>query len=233
MPITFPFPVRVSVGLVLTGVEHLRTLPSDLPTLGVSAAGQAMRWSMRLQQEFATLAVRGDEVLSRIGGGPPERPAWATFDEEEPDRDGDVVSVVAVIDDGAVVGVLMGDEDLAAEDDAESDGYPGEPLQELAEVIALDLVASARSRGAGAEAEAISDADGAAPEGDPGPVAESGAADDVDYDSLTLAQLRGTLRRLSADDVTELLDRERSGADRPAFVTLLTNRLTSLEQGHP
>jgi hypothetical protein len=49
------------------------------------------------------------------------------------------------------------------------------------------------------------------------------------YDSLTLAELRGHLRRLSAEQVTELVVRERAGAARAPFLTLLENRLTSIE----
>ncbi len=99
MPITFPFPVRVSVGLVVAGVEQLRKLPGELPTLGVTAAGQAMRLSMRVQQEFADLATRGDEVLSLIGGQPAEHPSWATFDEEDADAGGIVTTVPAAVQD--------------------------------------------------------------------------------------------------------------------------------------
>jgi hypothetical protein len=269
MPISFPFPVRVSVGLVVAGVEQLRKLPGDLPTLGVTAAGQAMRLSMRVQQEFADLAIRGDEVLSLIGGQPAEHPAWATFDEEDADPAGAVTTVAAAVQDA---------EDAAIEDEDE-DGYSGDATQELAEVIALDLVAMAQSAhraqadepDAGPQIDAdaenfavdaandgdasdddASDDDASDDEGTAGEgtaelqvevdvtsrpllgTTDNGAVDSPDdYDSLTLAELRGRLRRLSADQVTDLLGRERAGADRPAFVTLLSNRLTSMEQGHP
>jgi len=284
MPISFPFPVRVSVGLVVAGVEQLRKLPGDLPTLGVTAAGQAMRLSMRVQQEFADLAIRGDEVLSLIGGQPAEHPAWATFDEEDADPAGAVTTVAAAVQDA---------EDAAIEDEDE-DGYSGDATQELAEVIALDLVAMAQSAhraqadepDAGPQIDAdaenfavdaandgdasdddASDDDASDDEGTAGDASDDDASDDEgtagegtaelqvevdvtsrpllgttdngavdspdDYDSLTLAELRGRLRRLSADQVTDLLGRERAGADRPAFVTLLSNRLTSMEQGHP
>lgn len=256
MPITFPFPVRVSVGLVAAGVEHLRSLPGDLPTMGVTVAGQAMRLSMRVQQELAELATRGDEVLTRFGGGPAEHPSWATFDEET-DGDGSATTVVTVVEvaeaDPASTRAAEADED------ADEDGYAGDAASELAEVIALDLVAAHRAAASADEtveasadessdaapteaAPAELDATDTAPPGSPASDSEShgpdpttnGATDgSPDYDSLSLAELRGKLRRLSPEEVTALLDRERAGADRPAFVTLLTNRLTSLEQGHP
>jgi len=48
------------------------------------------------------------------------------------------------------------------------------------------------------------------------------------YESLTVAQLRAKLRTLSVDQLTELLAWESSHADRPAFVTMLTNRIATL-----
>jgi hypothetical protein len=61
-------------------------------------------------------------------------------------------------------------------------------------------------------------------------------ADEVDetpdalpgYESLTIAQLRARLRGLTVDQLTELLAWESSHADRPAFVTMLTNRIATL-----
>ena len=48
------------------------------------------------------------------------------------------------------------------------------------------------------------------------------------YDGMTLAQVRGHLRELSAADVTALLDYEQSGDNRAPFLTLLSNRLVTL-----
>ena len=50
------------------------------------------------------------------------------------------------------------------------------------------------------------------------------------YDGMTLAQVRGHLRRLALGDVQSLLRHELSGGNRPAFVTMLTNRISTLEQ---
>ncbi|SDO29454.1 hypothetical protein SAMN04515671_0463 [Nakamurella panacisegetis] len=83
MAITLPFGVRVAVGVLGAAVDRLVTLPRELPAIGVSLAGQAVRTSLRVQQELAELATRGDELLSGITGRPEEHPAWATFDDEE------------------------------------------------------------------------------------------------------------------------------------------------------
>ncbi len=48
------------------------------------------------------------------------------------------------------------------------------------------------------------------------------------YESMTIAQLRARLRGLSVDQLTELLAWESAHADRPAFVTMLTNRIATV-----
>jgi hypothetical protein len=48
------------------------------------------------------------------------------------------------------------------------------------------------------------------------------------YDELSLAQLRARLRRLSVEELTELLAWESAHQDRPAFLTMLGNRITTV-----
>lgn len=48
------------------------------------------------------------------------------------------------------------------------------------------------------------------------------------YETMTIAQLRARLRNLSVDQLVELLEWESAHADRPAFVTMLTNRIATL-----
>ena len=48
------------------------------------------------------------------------------------------------------------------------------------------------------------------------------------YETMTIAQLRGKLRALDVGQLTELLAWESAHADRPAFVTMLTNRIATL-----
>lgn len=59
------------------------------------------------------------------------------------------------------------------------------------------------------------------------------AADDVcevpvDYEELTMPQLRGRLRRLSASQLAAMLDYERAHAARPEILRMLSNRLDKL-----
>jgi hypothetical protein len=82
-----PLPVRVAAGLVAIAVEQARDLPRLALELPVTAVSQALQASMRVQQKVTELAIKGDQVL---GVGPPieDEPAWATFDEDLPPRNG-------------------------------------------------------------------------------------------------------------------------------------------------
>lgn len=84
--LNIPIPIRAALGLAATAVEEARKLPETLPqavtTVPVVAVSVAMRASMRMQQRIATLAAKGDQVLSEFRGTPSEPPAWATFDDE-------------------------------------------------------------------------------------------------------------------------------------------------------
>ena len=62
------------------------------------------------------------------------------------------------------------------------------------------------------------------------PAAKNGATPrvvaDLDYDSLTLAQLRARMTSLSVPDLRALLAYEETGKARAPFQTLLANRIT-------
>jgi hypothetical protein len=51
------------------------------------------------------------------------------------------------------------------------------------------------------------------------------------YQELTIPQLRGRLRHLTADDLRVLLEWETTHANRPPYVTMLTNRITTVTEG--
>jgi hypothetical protein len=83
---TLPTPIRAALGLAATAVDEARKLPETLPqavtTVPMIAMSTAMQASLRMQQHIATLAARGDEVLTRLRGTSSEAPSWATFDDE-------------------------------------------------------------------------------------------------------------------------------------------------------
>lgn len=74
----------------------------------------------------------------------------------------------------------------------------------------------------------------------PTPVAEPSAATEPDdegpsalpgYPEMTIPQLRARLRKLSEEDLRALLDWETTHDDRPPFVTMLGNRITTVTDG--
>lgn len=51
-----------------------------------------------------------------------------------------------------------------------------------------------------------------------------------EYPSMTIPQLRGKLRALSLDDLADLLAWETAHGNRPEYVTMLTNRISTLSK---
>lgn len=202
MAMNVPFPFRVAAGAIAVGLDRLRTLPTELPAMSVSLAGHAVRASMRVQQELAHLAARGEEVLAPLTDRPEEHPAWARFDDD------DVVDGV-VVDDAAGDGPA--DAGVDAETGVDADADAGEdPAAGPDAAPAAVLTAHEEADRAAADTAAV------IPGALPG------------YDQMSVAQLRVRLRDLDETAVVALLDYERSGLARAAFVTTLQNRLTSL-----
>ena len=79
-----PMPLRAAAGLAALAIDEARRLPSRLVGLPVLAVSSAMQASLRMQQGYAELAVRGDQLLAQLRPGPTdETPPWARFDEDE------------------------------------------------------------------------------------------------------------------------------------------------------
>jgi hypothetical protein len=275
MAFTLPFPVRVAAGIVATGIQLVRSLPEELPAIPVALVGNAMRLSMKVQQEITTLATRGDELLGGlVGGRPQESPDWATFDEEPPRRAAKPAAGAGrpIPDAGASrpkpdTGASRPKPDAGASQPEPAPRPAAEPATEpsirpepeasslpdpdtTAKAAAADVdesvVELATHARAGAPtpendpamptdaegAPAPADVDNAGDEKAPRAAEESAVTDGPavlpGYHGMTLAQVRGHLRELSADDVTALLDYEQSGDNRAPFLTLLSNRLVTL-----
>jgi hypothetical protein len=86
-----PAPIRAALGLVATVVQDRRGLSDKVLELPVLAVSTALQVSLRAQQRYAELTVRGDELLTQWQGGAPEEPpAWARFDDDtDSDTDGE------------------------------------------------------------------------------------------------------------------------------------------------
>jgi hypothetical protein len=77
-----PEVVRAAAGLAATVLDEARKLPETLPGLPVRILGMAMQQLMKVQQQYAGLVARGDELLVGLRGE--SEPGLATFDDEEP-----------------------------------------------------------------------------------------------------------------------------------------------------
>jgi hypothetical protein len=77
-----PEVVRAAAGLAATLLDEARKLPETLPGLPVRVIGLAMQQAMKVQQQYAGLVARGDELFTGLRGE--NEPGLATFDEDEP-----------------------------------------------------------------------------------------------------------------------------------------------------
>ena len=93
--------MRAAIGLLANAVDAARTLPDRAVELPVLAVSTALQFSLRAQQRYAELAMRGDEVIGRFHGPPDEPPAWATFDDApaEPNGTGGSTEPTSVLSD--------------------------------------------------------------------------------------------------------------------------------------
>lgn len=220
MSSSLPFLLRVAAGLVSDTLDVVKRIPEEIPTLGVTLVGKAAKLSFELNQQLAALAVRGDHALSALSGGaepPPERTAWSTIDEEDEVAENDPQAAA------------RWDSVEQAEGDTVADlpsgvvpGFDGgQPLS--TESVARGLGATPNATPAPSSTPtALSESGG---RGQENPDLQPGIAG---YRQLSLAQLRGKLRSMSSDQVAACLSFEQAHQARPAFLTLLTNRLSTL-----
>lgn len=185
MSTAIPTPLRAAAGLAAATIDEARRLPGQLVALPVLAVSSALQVSLKAQQHYADLVIRGDALLSQLQPEPADPPPWARFDEDE----------------------------VAVADFSGADSFP----------VTEDLPVAEDFPATGATEPAPSvPGDAEVPPGGPEPAFLPG------YDDLRLAQLRARLRRLSAEQVGQLLDYERRYQGRPAYLTMLGNRLDTI-----
>jgi hypothetical protein len=194
------------MGLVVTAVEQAWKLPEQLADLPVTAASRVVQAGMQVQQRVTELAIKGDQVFSLLR--PVEdTPAWARFDEDdEPPAPGTEAT--------AGTAGEFGEADDSAVVPGPGAGH-GTTVSEFGEVDEADVAC------------ALTPPHLTAPGARPGEASLIPSAL-PEYDELSLAQLRGKLRRLSLPQLAELLEYEHSHQDRPAFLTLLSNRISTV-----
>lgn len=226
-----PFLARVAVGAAVYAIEEARRLPSAAVQLPVTAVSHVVQTGMHVQQFVTDLAVRGDEVIEKLAGQPVENPSWATFEDDavfaahtEPPQIGRTTSGLPRrtrrIDDTdsrqraqLLAETLAG---LNSLDDGPRNGRtrPQAPARDFADIPEPTADEPATRR-----LEVVPDTQGSLP----------AIAERMNYPALTLAQLRGHLRTLQLPDLRELLAYEQRTRSRAPFVTMLTNRIATVE----
>ncbi len=200
-----PLPVRIAAGLVASAVEQARDLPRIVVEFPVTAVSQALQASMRVQQKVTELAIKGDRALDSLRPVD-ERPSWATFDDEEEEPSSNGAGIVTALRPTR----------------AENAAAPTEPPADSASAVATETIVDEPATDEPATDENTADE----------PAADVFAGPNVlpGYASLTIPQLRGRLRHLGVDDLRALLAWETSHGNRPPFVTMLSNRITTVTE---
>jgi hypothetical protein len=79
-----PTPLRAVAGLAAATIDEAKRLPARLVGFPVLAVSTALQTSLKVQQQYADLVIRGDELLSPLRPEPAEPPSWAQFDDDPP-----------------------------------------------------------------------------------------------------------------------------------------------------
>ncbi|MEU2348187.1 lipid droplet-associated protein [Modestobacter sp. NPDC049651] len=129
-----PEAVRAVAGLAATVLDEARKLPETLPGLPVRLVGAAMQTSLRVQQQYAGLVARGDELLTGLRGD--SGAGLATFDDDDDEQPSAAPVVGTPARDSAFDRVSEADLD-ALHDEQDDD------LGAVAEVVDLPADAAA------------------------------------------------------------------------------------------
>lgn len=199
---TAPYGVRLLVGAATVAFEETMKLPHTILTYPMTLASHAAHIVMLWQQSLAELVNKGDSTLEALFPPKDEQPEWATFDEDLPDS-------------SALIGYLPD-----AGPDTDSEGTDGGQrtdgrfaLYSFSDNGDNQTDRAGETKVTPAKAGA---ATGAVPD----------LVDELNYGTLTLAQLRARLNSLSVDELETLLAYEESTKARAPFQTLLANKIT-------
>jgi hypothetical protein len=198
---TAPYGVRLLVGAATFAVEETFKLPKTILMYPMTLVSQAAHVVMRFQQNMAELVIKGDATLEQIFPPKDEQPEWATFDEDladDPDGDTETYGVSSLDGEQRAEGRFA----LYTARDSPGVAAADPPTQP---------VARARKPAAKHAKQTV-----------PAPA----VADELDYETLTLAQLRARLQTLDLDELEALLAYEEATKARAPFQTLLANRIT-------
>jgi hypothetical protein len=95
----------------------------------MQVVGNALQLTMKAQQTFTELTIRGDEVIGRLRGVPAEPPSWATFDDELPTATGaDLLTEDMGVSSNLSRFDAVRDTDYALQDDLPADSSTDFPV---------------------------------------------------------------------------------------------------------
>jgi hypothetical protein len=200
---TASYGVRLLVGAATIAVEETIRLPKIILMYPMTLASQAAHIVMLFQQNMAELAIKGDATLESIFPPKEEQPEWATFDED-------------LVDDGQVTPGPRTDGADAVRAERRAEGRFA--LYSTSDTSAGGVAADPPTRPI-----SVKDAKNPAVNAKK-PV--SAVVGELDYEALTLAQLRARLHSLDVGELETLLAYEDATKARAPFQTLLANRIT-------
>jgi hypothetical protein len=195
---TAPYGFRLLVGAATLVVEETIKLPKTILMYPMTLASQAAHIVMRFQQNLAELVIKGDSTLEQIFPPKEEQPEWATFDEDLDYDEEPGLGVDAADAEQRVEGRFA----LYTAPDPSAGGATADPPTRPVSAIRAKKPATKSA------------------------VAAPAVADELDYETLTLAQLRARLQTLDLDELEALLAYEEATKARAPFQTLLANRIT-------
>ena len=83
-----PYGIRLLIGAAVTALEETKRLPQTILMYPMTLASTVAQLVMKMQQDLADLAIKGDAALDTLFPPKLEQPEWATFDEDQADEPG-------------------------------------------------------------------------------------------------------------------------------------------------
>jgi len=197
---TAPYGVRLLVGAAVIAFDETRKLPQTILMYPMTLASQAAHMVMRMQQNVAELVIRGDTALETLFPPKDEQPEWATFDEDQ--------------DDEAPPPGTGGN---SVDGERRTEGRFA--LYSVTDTDSPDTTNRADPTTGRKPKQAKKERP---KQTTPAPA----VATELDYEGLTLAQLRSRMQSLTVDELESLLAYEEATRARAPFQTLLANRIT-------
>jgi hypothetical protein len=195
---TAPYGVRLLVGAATLAVEETLRLPKTILMYPMTLASTAAHVVMRFQQNVAELVIKGDSTLEHIFPPKDEQPEWATFDEDLADE---------------------------SEDSDHSENSDAGNLERRTEGRFALYTSADAATGSSDNSKRPAAARPAAKPANKS-VSAPAVVEELDYEQLTLAQLRARLQTLDLDELEALLAYEEATKGRAPYQTLLANRIT-------